>query len=345
MRSFALGVKIRGKFKNKLTPEMYTKMAMQKSVPDVARILKEETGYGNILADIDTENIHRGYLEKLLAGSIMRDINSLRHFAGIDGSAFMQIFTASEEIENLKVFLRLLYSERTEQFRPSPVLSGKSEIDFSKFSSINSFGELLNEISGTEYAVPLKGFLEYPEHRNIFDMEIALDMYYNSLVFKKAKKTLGKQEFEVIREIYGSEMDLETVMLIIRAKRSFEFSKEQLYSYTRFRHAHLSDELVEQMVAANTEEEVFEILKTTKYRDVFKGDNTFPEKKIDEYLAKLHKKGYRKAEYSVEAVLCYVKLKDVELRNVVTIIEGIRYGLAAKDIENYLIGIDRQEGR
>ena len=47
---------------------------------------------------------------------------------------------------------------------------------------------------------------------------------------------------------------------------------------------------------------------------------------------------FRRAGYSIEAVLYYVKIREIEFRNIVTITEGIRYGLEPTDIQRYIIG-------
>ena len=57
MTNSALNVKIHGKLKNRLTRDMYIRMTNLKSVPQVAQFLKNETSWGSLLSDIDTERI------------------------------------------------------------------------------------------------------------------------------------------------------------------------------------------------------------------------------------------------------------------------------------------------
>ncbi len=340
MTNSALNVKIHGKLKNRINRDMYIRMTNLKSVSALAKFLETETSWGKLLRGIDTEHIHRGFLEQLLSRGIVADIKELSSFTDISTSAFMKLFSIREEIENLKVFLRLLLSGHPERFSEPAVTMGKGQIDFSGLSQIKTFEEFINYIDGTIYAVPLRGFLDYGEKRYIFDIEMSLDIYYREMIFKLSKKYLGEDEQKIIKEAYGSEADLTAIMFILRIKQNFDFPKEQIYFYTRQKYAHLSDDLIKRMADAKNTQEVHEIIKETRYKALFDGGVQFPEKKIEKYLGDLHKKLFRKAGYSVEAVLYYIKMREIELRNIVTITEGIRYSLQPEMIQRYLIGFD-----
>ncbi len=338
MTNSALNVKIHGKLKNRIDKDMYIRMTNLKSVSALARFLEESSSWGKVLKGNDTDNIHRGFLEQLLSRRIMADVRELTSFTDISTSAFMRLFSIREEIENLKVYLRLLLSHRAVHFTPSPMVFGKGRIDFSALSEIETFEEFISHISGSIYEIPLRGFLEYGEKRYIFDMEMALDRYYRELIFTFAKKHLSKEEQEIIKEVYGSRADLEAIMLILRVKQSFDFPAEQIYFYTRQRYAHLSDEAIKRMIDAKDTREVYELIKETRYASVFEEEGISYERQAEKYLYKLHKKLFRRATYSIEAVLYYVKVCELELRNIVTIIEGIRYSLEPETIQRYLIG-------
>ncbi len=340
MKNSALNVKIRGKLKNRLTNDMYRRMTALKSVPDVAKFLKEETSYKRLLPETDVSEIHRGYLEKLLTMGLSRDIGSLTSFMDISETAFMRIFEIREDMENIKVFLRYLCADHADRFIPAAIFGGSGKIDFQRLAGVKNFDEFLSVIDGTIYAKPLKGFSGYEERPNIFDMENSLSAYYNTLVFKYAKKYLSPGEFETVKETYGSAADLSTVMFIIRAKKNFDMPVEQFYPYIKHKYAHLSEEIVTEMTNAKSADEVYEILKKTKYYKIFADSSASAERRIEKYISDLHAKMFRRAQYSIEAVLYYVNVRETELRNIVTIIEGIRYGLEPEMMKRYLIGID-----
>jgi len=40
------------------------------------------------------------------------------------------------------------------------------------------------------------------------------------------------------------------------------------------------------------------------------------------------------------AVVSFLQLEDIEIKNIIHIIEGIRYGLAPSEIEKLLVGVE-----
>lgn len=343
MTNSALNVKVHGKLKNRITDDMYVRMTNLKSVPALALFLKEETIWGKLLKDVDTKSIHRGFLEQLLSRGINRDIKELASFTDISVSAFMRLFSVREEIDNIKVFLRLLFLGHPERYQAPPVSFGKSRIDFSKLENVKTLEEFIGIIDKTIYALPLKGFLGYEGKHGIFDIETVLDGFYTDMVFRFAQKYLSVKEYNIVKEVYGTEIDLSTIMYIIRFK-NFDIPKEQIYPYIRHKYAHLNDNLISRMIDAKSEDKVLEILNETKYKRIFKEGNGSFEKRIEEYLKKLHRKMFKRAGYTVEAVLYYAKIREIELRNIITIIEGIRYSSEPEMIQRYLIGFKSGEG-
>jgi len=58
-------------------------------------------------------------------------------------------------------------------------------------------------------------------------------------------------------------------------------------------------------------------------------------------MAKLHKRVLSVYPYSSQAAISYIHLRRIEINNIVSVIEGIRYGLEPKQIKEYLIGYDK----
>ena len=58
----------------------------------------------------------------------------------------------------------------------------------------------------------------------------------------------------------------------------------------------------------------------------------------------LHQKFFRLYPYSVLAVVSYLHCKEIEISNITTMIEGIRYGLAPEAILPYVVGLEENNG-
>ena len=81
----------------------------------------------------------------------------------------------------------------------------------------------------------------------------------------------------------------------------------------------------------------------TPYGEAFSLEDRFIEKRIEEYLLKLNRHLFLTNPYSIQAPLCYIYMRRVEIKNIVSIIEGIRYGLSEDAIAEHLIGYNDGE--
>ena len=61
------------------------------------------------------------------------------------------------------------------------------------------------------------------------------------------------------------------------------------------------------------------------------------------YTLELHSRMFHKNPYSIESILYFIKLKQIEIKNIIMIIEGIRYGIEPETIKGYLIGVTRSQ--
>ena len=101
----------------------------------------------------------------------------------------------------------------------------------------------------------------------------------------------------------------------------------------------LSESLITEIVNSTSLEQALEIIqKNTPYADAFHPEDRFFEKRKNDYLMRLHRRVYTNHPYSIQAAISYVYLRRIEINNIVSIIEGIRYGLKPEEIRQYLIG-------
>ena len=55
-------------------------------------------------------------------------------------------------------------------------------------------------------------------------------------------------------------------------------------------------------------------------------------------MARLNRRIYANHPYSLQAAISYAHLRHIEINNIVSIIEGIRYGLPPDAILSHLVG-------
>ncbi len=87
-----LTAKVRAMKGQLLTKEQYRAMAALESVPEAVDFLRSIPTYSDIFPDMDSEDLHRGTIERLLAGALYRDYARLYRFAGIKQRQFFKLY-------------------------------------------------------------------------------------------------------------------------------------------------------------------------------------------------------------------------------------------------------------
>ena len=98
--------------------------------------------------------------------------------------------------------------------------------------------ELVDNLKGTEYYAPLDR-LRQAGAATLFDYDLALDIYYFSMLWKKEKKLLSGKELEVFTRDCGTKIDLLNLQWIYRAKKYYHMKAEEIYAFTIPIHYHL----------------------------------------------------------------------------------------------------------
>ena len=330
----AINSKILAMKRSALSEKEYDELLKLSSVPEVAVYLKENTRYKSVFSDINAGLIHRGELEAILKRRLRADIKSILSFSQASVKFFLYLFTIREEIDIIKLFLRHILTGSTDFYYKKDSLTEKI---FLKLKDAGTFSELAEALIDTEYYAALKPFIGEPERQNLFEIETALDMMMNKLCIKYINTLLSKEEAKIVMRSYGIRSDLELIMFILRSKKYYGFTPKQIYPHINIHTYRLKEEDIKAMANANNQEEILNIVKTTPYKRVFSDKADFYEKSISKFILEIHHSLYRKNPYSIEAILFYIALKNVEINNITTLIEGIRYGLAPEEIREHLI--------
>ncbi len=340
IQNSSMNAKMHSKMRGILKDKEYERLIVMKSVPQVAEYLKNNTRFGEILGDVDVETIHRGQLEARLHTLITQDLQSFLAFSETSSKFFLNLFEVKNEIAYIKVLMRLLKSGEREGedsvYRHGTEL--KSNIDFTELANIKSMDAFLEKLEATIFGRPLRHFKENPERQNMFEIEMALDNFYRDLVFSYTKKYLSKTEAKIAEKTFGTATDLENIMYIVRAKKYYGFSTEMIFTHLYMHSTGLKKEEIRAIAEANGDAEMLDAIMATRYGKVFAGTLENAENRINMYILKIHRRMFRQKPYSIEAILYYVKMREIEIKNIIMIIEGIRYGLKPQTIKGYLIG-------
>ncbi len=335
-----LSTKIRVMTGRMLTTEDYEELLKKKAVSDVATYLKSQTEYKTILGEVNENTIHRGKLEQIFKNSLMNDYMKLFRFIRGNAKEFLRFAFLRYEIEDLKILLRVLETEHNTQLVHDSLLFLKrySTVDIDKLSSSKNIQEFIQNLKGSVYYNILSPFIVNTQHLNLFSVEMSLDMYFFSLIWKQKEKLLRGQDKKIIDRSFGSEIDILNMLWIYRCKKFYQMPKEIIYSYIIPHRYKLKKAQIVSMVEAKDYEEVRKIIQATKYADVFGGENDhYFERNFTYYVNKMHKCFLRQNHFSIASLMSYLHLKEIEIHNIISITEGIRYNLKPEEIRKYIV--------
>lgn len=338
----ALVGKTRAMYGKLLTYDNYKEIMRQKSVGDVVSYLKYNTHYHVVLAGINETDIHRAKFERILRKSLLNDYRKLFCFTNGNVKKFIKIAYLRHEIESFKRLFRVLETEGTTTLVEDSLLFLKryDTLNISKLSTVHNSQEFISNLKGTVYFDVLRPFLVGNSKFNLFQIEMSLDMYYINMVFSKKKKLLSGLDAKVIERSFGTEIDVLNLLWIYRGRILYNIDRSIILSYFIPHRYKISMDVIYDLVDVESEDKFLQIVANTRYADLFISDDSgFFELKFSDYMYRLHRSLLRKYGFSIACAVSYLHLKEFELSNIISIIEGIRYKMPVETIRTYIIGM------
>ncbi len=341
IKNSAAAVKIKAKLCSSLNDIDYENMIKCGSVPKIAEYLKQNSGYKNIFSGIDITNLHRGEMEEMIKLNTKQDMKSLLPYLDMDTRSFLKIYDIHDEVEGIKFCARKMYSKTETHFNERYIrkyLMIDGTVDFLLLLEAKNFDEFMAIIEKSDYKEMFLSLKSDVSRQTLFNIETILDFYYIRTIIKYINKYSKGKENKSLRMLFGTEIDLLNISSIIRAKRYYKMSNEEIYPILFMDGYRLKKEDITKMVETETASLAVSEIKNAAYRNIFSGDEFF-EKNIDFYIFNMHRRQLRSEPYSNASVVSYLYLKKFELKNIITVIEGVRYGINAEDIKKYIIAV------
>ncbi|MCX7715104.1 MAG: V-type ATPase subunit [Clostridia bacterium] len=341
-RSPAVFAKLKAMGALSLTEQDYKEMMSKKSVGEVCGYLKNYTGYSGILHDINESEIHRGELELFVETKAKEEYKRIYKFMGLYDRKLLQYFLIREEVEFIKHCLRYIFSRETEQEIPlenwiSPFFREHSRLNLDRITQARDFSSFLDACQDTDYYRVLKRAGDVKV--DLFTAIMMLDSFYYNRLWNIVEKYALKKEKEMLEFYLGTIIDLLNILWIYRSKKYYQTPNEIIYTYLIPVRYKLLREDISRMVESENIDDIIKIVSKTRYKalfdDVEKG--IFIEINYKKVLYKTARKVFLMSPGSVAAVFAYFHIKENEIENIKTIIEGIRYGLDTDSISELLI--------
>lgn len=336
-----LATKVRAMESRFLTDTQFRDMAALSSVGEALDFLKSKPAYQDILASADND-IHRSQLEKLLLLSRYRDFEKLYRFSGPQPRKFLNLYFMHFEISLLKRCLRNISHPDQESANLSmfrSFFSKHSKLDVDKLTASSSVSELTASLEGTPYH-PLFVRLSEKESVSLFDYELQLDLYHFQVMWKAKDKYLTKEEKKTVTQCFGSQLDMLNAQWIYRSKKYYHLDAKAIFPLLIPVNYRLKKEDLSRLAETVGVDEFFSVLSTTYYgnlTDSHLGTQPDLEQLYEQVMNRIYTLTARNHPYSTAILNSYFYFKNLEIHRLITIIEGIRYGVAPDDIISYVI--------
>lgn len=333
-----LNTKIRAMLGRMLKDEDFDNMLQLNSVKDIAAYLKQHTYYKNNFEGIDDEVVHRGDLEVLLYRAHLTDALKIARYLKGNEKAFYRFVYRKQEVEDMKKMFRALEMGKplSTLNRQTLFISRHSCIDFNVALQATNARELVDTLEGTMFYKALDPLITKDKRINLFSAEMALDMYYYKTVREQIGKYTSGKNREILEKAFGLEVDFRNMSWIYRGKKFYNIRKEILYTYMMPGGYKLKRDRIVELVEAETADHVLNILRKGPYKDIVDFESGHWDNSFFKYYGHLQRMNIRLLPNTIAPVIGYIFLKEIEIMNLTTIIEGVRYKVDPSYMEAYL---------
>ena len=304
-----------------LKPQDYEQLASMDTVTDIIEYLKQTKSYGKFITQMDESLYHRGNIEKVLIQSLYDDYTRLYRFADMQQKDFLKIFMKRYEVDLVRYCLRIVFNHSNVPFDlnyKKPFFDKYSKIRIDQLVTAKNIDHLVDYLKNTEYYAPLSR-IRQSGASTLADYELALDLYYFSMMWKERKGNWDKKDKEMLAP------DIYTLLIPIQHK--------------------VSNQEFKVLVEAPSVEEFKRRLNETYYGKKYEfGEQVQIESIVNECVEHILTIAYRNHPYSLASIQQYLFLKEEEIYKITTALECIRYGLSQRETLQYLVQKQRRQG-
>lgn len=346
-RFAAVNTKVRALEGKLLDTDDYTNLLSQKSVSGIAGYLKQNTGYSKSLEGIDDNTIHRGEFENILKDTLISSFEKIAHYLNDDYKKFYRTLFIRYEIEDLKSILRIIKAHEDNASSTSYMDSQNSYVFLGRYSRLNidnllsskNYVEFISNLRGTVYYEYLHHLVETKSGIKMFNIAMALDLAYFD-VFYKSLALINKTDRKIMEYIQGINVDLLNIQWIYRGRKFYNLSTEELFNYTIAYGKEFSRNDIKDLCYSGSLDEFQKMVLNTRYSFLFDQEDTmdvFMERRILRYQYFKLKHLKTREGMDIGQMMVYSLLREFEVRDVISIIESIRYEMPEEEARKFMI--------
>lgn len=323
----SINAKLKGMYAKRLKNDDLQDLAKQNNLKSAVAILKNKSSSLNVLS----EDADREQIEKVLNGEIIYDIEKIVKYLDKNDTQIFNLLISKYEIRCIKKAIKLLYS-KNEYDENIKIWTNTIFTDLKGLESIKSIDEFLKIINNTKYKKILKKYFENKDTEySIFEIENELDKMYLKSIYNSAGNNKN------LKKMIGAKIDFTNILWIYRMKKYYNFSKDKIEKSIIDINYALKKNQILSLVKAKNIEELNEILKKTVYSNIATDDIYELECNMKKYLHGLYIKNFKSNLLSINCIYSYLNLVELENKDIISIIEAVRYGIDKEKLLKKLI--------
>lgn len=334
-----INTKVKAMSAKLISQEDYQKISNLESVADFIAYLKKHPGYQELFQKYDEREIHRGEAEQLFINGFYLDYTKIYRFANEEQRLDLELVFFRYELNILKACIRMIHNQDRSYDLSSfhTFFTKHSQINLNALSQSKSIEELINNLKGTPF-YPLLTKLSSKGNLTSFDYEMALDVYYYTKSWRNKDKNLTGKNKKAFTFRMGTEIDLLNIIWIYRSKRMYDMSASDILTYLIPINYKLSISQLTKLMNSATLEEFYNHLNQTKYKYCVEYlRNGTMEREYYRIINKIFLYNMTRYPASMSVVNYYLFRKDLEIQQLTTALECIRYGLDLKKKQEYIL--------
>jgi V/A-type H+-transporting ATPase subunit C len=332
INSSAVYVKAKAMFAKLFNKKDYEELILCRTVDEVLQFLRDKENYKKHLNEVTDSKENYIEIEDALRNALANDLRIISYYDFLTGGGFYKHAFLKVNASEIIRFLFHLKTNRTKEYvcGVSRFFRCESGISFGLLSKAENYQDFLK-------AVRKSGFLEVLEKFNeVQIIEIETELY--SSLFEKiceiAKENTTKKFYDSIFEFYEGYVKILNFLKILRLKKYkyapkniypllFRFGKQDVKSFEKY----IENEDIENLESQIMKEEIFLSIPRVTFNNIEKM-----------FFFKWANQNIKRATSAMGASFCYILLKEVEVRNIISAIEGIRYDLPQSEVRRLITG-------
>lgn len=332
----AVIAKAKAKYGKRLNDKDYAALIKCACVPDIVRYLRTHTAYRSCLEKVPG-SIHRGRLEEMLREELFKSYLNLCRYNRSSSPVTGYIFRLTE-IRELVHYLTLLSIGKPIEylFTLPTYFDEHTEIPLAKLSGARSYEEMLMLLNEHGYRRVLDRFRPGSDGQiPIAAISDAMEIYSLTELYNDIAKVKNKKERSSLTALFDTLCDYNNYSRIMRLKRFYKMPSAAVKNHL-LPFGSLTGNRLDAILSAESYEEIRAALAETKAGRRAQNIDVDDEMAIKGRYDRCRHELYFSTDPEIVLLAFYI-VSETELKNIITIIEGIRYKLEPDSIRAMLI--------